>query len=345
MNSGKVFLTHHQFLEEDRVLIDVRSPGEFNHAHIHGALNLPLFTDEERAEVGTLYKQSSPQAALMCGLEIAGRKMRTYVEDAEKIAPGKKIMVHCWRGGKRSESMGWLLSQAGFDVKVLPGGYKRFRSGLFEYLNETKFKIIVIAGKTGTGKTDILKHLSAMNEQVVDLEALANHRGSAFGSLGMDTQPGTEQFENELLQQLAHLDRHKRIFIEDESKMIGRCHIPNEFYQQSKTYARVSIEIPVEERVKRLVDEYGAFPVAHLEERFRIIEARLGNEQMRKAIEHLQAGDLISATKIALMFYDKAYLHQMAAQGFPQELSLCFDHGNIEAIAEEVIRKANDLGL
>lgn len=322
---------------DQRVILDVRSPGEFNHAHIPGAFNLPLFSDEERAEVGTLYKQVSADKAFKRGLEIAGAKMSSYVSDAETLAPKRKIMVHCWRGGKRSESMAWLLQQAGFDTQVLAGGYKKYRNSLFTYLAESTFKLCVIAGKTGSGKTALLEKLRLQGEQVIDLEALASHKGSAFGSLGMASQPGTEQFENNLFAILKELNRDKIIFIEDESKMIGTCHIPHDFYLKSRQYGRILLDTPLEDRIKRLVADYGAFSPQDLAARFRIIETRLGNLQMRKAIEYVESGNYEEAVAIALGFYDKAYSYQMNADKFPREYTVNTANKSLDAVAQEII--------
>ncbi|MEL7376201.1 MAG: rhodanese-like domain-containing protein, partial [Bacteroidota bacterium] len=165
----------------DRVLLDVRSPGEYAQGHLSGAESLPLFDNPERAEVGTLYKQESPDAALLRGLEIAGSKMRHYVEQARQLADGKPVTVHCWRGGQRSQSMGWLLERAGMDVQILEGGYKDFRRWQRSWLSESTHTFIIIGGPTGAGKTRLLAALVERGESVIDLEGLARHRGSSFG--------------------------------------------------------------------------------------------------------------------------------------------------------------------
>ena len=198
-------------LEPDRMLLDVRTPAEFAQGHVPGAQNLPLFSDEERAEVGTLYKQVNPERAFLRGLDLAGAKMSWYVREAMRLAPNRKVAVHCWRGGQRSGSLATLLSFAGFDVQVVQGGYKAYRTHVLEQFALRKSKFVVLGGKTGSGKTEILKQLASLGEQVIDLEALANHKGSAFGALGEEPQPRVEQFENNLFAILKKMDHQRRI--------------------------------------------------------------------------------------------------------------------------------------
>jgi len=188
------------------LLLDVRTPGEYAQGHIPGAVSFPLFTNEERAEVGTLYKQESPQVAMERGLELVGPKMAGFVRRARELAGGRDVIVHCWRGGKRSGSMGWLLSTAGMRVQTLEGGYKAWRRYILERLENPPWRFIILSGKTGSGKTDILQELKSLGAQVVDLEALACHRGSAFGALGQPEQPSAEHFANRLFDALSQLD-------------------------------------------------------------------------------------------------------------------------------------------
>jgi len=180
-------------------VIDVRSPGEFVRGHIPGAHSVPLFTDEERAVVGTLYKQQGRDAAVREGLRIVGPKLATIVDEARALAPDGRIGVHCWRGGERSGSVAWLLDKAGFtEVFTLKRGYKAFRQHVLEAFN-MPHDLRVLGGYTGTGKTETLAHLRELGEQVIDLEGLAHHKGSSFGALGEEPQPTTEHFENLLV--------------------------------------------------------------------------------------------------------------------------------------------------
>ena len=181
-------------LSREQVVLDVRSPSEFAQGHVPGAINLPLFDDAQRADIGTIYKNSGKDAAVLRGLRHAGLKMADLVVQAKAIAEGRNsVLVHCWRGGMRSQSVGWLLRTAGMDPLVLDGGYKAFRQ-FARATFEVPWNLRVISGLTGAGKTRVLLLLKDVGEQVVDLEGLANHRGSAFGGIGQPNQPSTEQF-------------------------------------------------------------------------------------------------------------------------------------------------------
>ncbi|MBK8554971.1 MAG: tRNA 2-selenouridine(34) synthase MnmH [Lewinellaceae bacterium] len=214
---------------DERVLLDVRSPGEYAQGHIPGAFSFPLFSDEERARVGTTYKQANPEAALLLGLDLVGPKMGHFVVEALKLSRNKKLAVHCWRGGQRSKSMAWLLRLAGCDVVTLNGGYKAFRHEALDQYHLHPYNLRVVGGRTGSGKTKVLQALRDMGEQIIDLEGLAHHKGSAFGAIGEQEQPSVEQFENDLFFALRALDPQKRIWIENESRSIGRVYIPTGF--------------------------------------------------------------------------------------------------------------------
>ena len=246
-----------QYLD-NRVLIDVRSPAEYAHAHIPAAKSLPLFNDAERAKVGTAYKQISPENALIRGLEFVGPKMAGFVKKMIKWAPERKAIVQCWRGGKRSGSMAWFLRFAGFDVVTLAGGYKNYRNFVLQQFENQALKIIILGGKTGSGKTFILKELEKQGEQIIDLEALANHKGSAFGWIGEQTQPSTEQFENNLYEIFKNIEPSRRVWVENESHSVGAVFIPQPFWNQMKAAPLVHIEVPFEARVEHLVEGYTA---------------------------------------------------------------------------------------
>lgn len=296
-----------------RVLLDVRSPAEYRSGHIPGALNLPLFSDEERAEVGTLYKQVSPQLAFLRGLELAGARLRQYVETAAQSAPQRAVALHCWRGGQRSGAMSWLLEMAGFDVVVLRGGYKAYRQFMFAQLAERPAKLIVVGGKTGTGKTSILHALRNAGQQIIDLEALAHHKGSAFGALGEAPQPSFEQFANLLFDALALLDTQKIIWIESESKAIGKVQIPDEFWRRVCTAPMIEVHTSTEHRIANLLEVYAHFPKEQLVASFHKIAKRIGGLNLRTALDALDTGNFTRAAEIALAYYDKTYTHSLDA--------------------------------
>ncbi len=314
-------VTIQQFLELAHQYpgIDVRSPGEYEHAHIPGAYSLPLFTDEERKVVGTAYKQESKQAAIKKGLKYFGVKMVKIVDEAERIiedhrskktserSKEKNVIVHCWRGGMRSAGVGWLLDLYGFKVYTLTGGYKSFRRWCTEQFNkEYPFKII--GGYTGSGKTEILKMLALNGSTIIDLEALSNHKGSAFGHLGQNPQPTQEMFENKLAIALSASASADCIWIEDESQRIGTVSIPNLLYTYIQTMPVYFLEIPFKERLKYIVDSYGLFEKEKLAESIIRITKRLGGLETKTALEYLEAGDVFNCFKILLKYYDKYYL-------------------------------------
>lgn len=297
------------FLERETPIIDVRSPGEYAHGHIPGAHSLPLFSDEERVVVGTLYKQQGRDAAVLEGLRIVGPKLAAIVEEARSLAPDGRIRVHCWRGGERSGSVAWLLDKAGFaEVLTLRKGYKAFRNHVLDSF-AAPLPLIILGGYTGSGKTEILHALRALGEQVVDMEGLANHRGSSFGALGLPPQPTTEHFENLLWGELRTLDRSRMIWLEDESMMIGRVKVPDGVFSQLRAAKVFFVEMPQDMRAQRLVVDYGKAETKELREAILRIQKRMGPQHCKAALQALDAGDLFTVAKTALTYYDKAYLH------------------------------------
>ncbi len=330
----------------DRVLIDVRSPSEFARAHIPNAHSLPLFNDEERAKVGTMYKQMSPEAALLKGLEIVGPKMSGFVKKAIKWSPNRKVMVHCWRGGKRSGSVAWLLKFAGFDVLTIEGGYKNYRQFVLQSFDNQLFKnMIILGGKTGSGKTYILKELEKRGEQIIDLEQLAHHKGSAFGWIGENPQPTTEQFENDLHEALRHIDPTKRVWVENESRSVGGVFIPEGFWTQFKKAPLIHIEVSFDLRVEHLVNVYATTEKADLAQSFEKIKKKIGFDQAKFAIEAVENGDFAKAAAIALTYYDKAYSFGFDTNTAPQKHVLNIDKYDPINVAEKLIQSANQLKL
>ena len=298
-----------------RVILDVRSPGEYAQGHLPGAHSLPLFSDEERAEVGTLYKQVSPDEALLRGLDIAGGKMRRLVERARKLAPEGRVLVHCWRGGQRSGSVGWLLERGGLDVAQLTGGYRAFRHYVRRYLSEDRHAFRVLSGPTGSAKTEVLKAMRTLGAQVIDLEELARHKGSSFGALGEDPQPTTEAFENELYARLRAIPGGSTVWLEDESRMIGTVYLPDEFYDRLTAAPVTELRQPPEWRVDHLVSTYSGYANKDLVAAFVRIRKKLGGQHLNAALEAIDAGDYATAARIALVYYDKAYAHYGRQRG------------------------------
>jgi tRNA 2-selenouridine synthase len=304
-----------EFLNTEGVIFDVRSPEEFTHAQIPGAINLPLFDDTERTAVGTTYKQKGKDAAIQLGLKLAGPKLSHYVSQA-KTHRQKLAKIHCWRGGMRSAAMTWLLNFAGIKSVQLIGGYKAFRKWVLEQFS-LSYKFIVISGMSGCGKTSILEALQSSGEQVINLEYLAKHRGSTYGLLGMGSQPTNEQFENDLALQLNRLDAERPIWIEDESHSIGSCYIPKSFFNQMISAPSILIETSFEERINRLMADYGLINPEDLILASKRISKRLGSQRTKEIIEAIQQSRLRDAIALALQYYDTTYIHSLKRKAQP----------------------------
>lgn len=306
MNSLRISIDEFLELRSSIPVVDVRSPGEYLRGHIPGAVNIPLFNDEERAEVGTLYKQKGRLNAIYRGLDIIGPQMSEKVRLAQDVAIRKKILVYCWRGGMRSSSMSWLFNQVGIETQVLVGGYKSFRRRAQKQF-ELPFKIIVLGGMTGSGKTAILNELASMGQQVIDLEGIAHHKGSTFGGIGQKKQPTTEHFENRLFDELIKIDANQWLWLEDESHSIGSVFIPLPLFHQMRQAKTIAIERPFSVRVDRLVEEYACFPPNELSQAVSRITKRLGGDNAKVSLESIERGDYRKAIEICLKYYDKTY--------------------------------------
>jgi tRNA 2-selenouridine synthase len=298
-------------LRESHPVLDVRSPGEYRHAHIPGAHSFPLFDDEERKQVGTAYKQESRELAIKIGLDYFGPKMRALVEQAESISAlsgSRTLLVHCWRGGMRSGAVAWLLDIYGFQVHTLIGGYKSFRRWSLAQF-EKEYPLQLIGGYTGSGKTDLLQALKNKNETILDLEGLAHHKGSAFGNIGQPEQPSQEHFENKLALALlkAAGEQTARIWVEDESQRIGQVNIPGAFWEHMRRSSVCFLDIPFEKRLAYIVQGYGSLDVQRLCDATDRIRKKLGDKNATEAIAFLQNGQITEAFDILLSYYDKMY--------------------------------------
>jgi tRNA 2-selenouridine synthase len=307
------------------LVIDVRSPSEYNHAHIPGAINIPLFTDEERKIVGTAYKQESRENAIKIGLDFFGPKMKPIVEFVEgyesQIAnsksqiedskseirnPQSAIFLYCWRGGMRSGAIAWLLDLYGFKVYQLTGGYKSYRRHVLDSFKHP-YQFNILGGYTGSAKTETLHHLEEKKQVVIDLEGLAKHKGSAFGNIGMPEQPGQEMFENLLFEELSSKKDCVPIWLEDESQRIGHVNLPNEIWNTMRTSPVFFLDIPFEERLQHIVSEYGKLDKNRLIEAIGRIREKLGPQNAKAAVDLLDSGNTIESFRILLEYYDKFY--------------------------------------
>lgn len=308
-----------QFLEQLNLypVIDVRSPAEYAKGHIPKAINLPLFSNEARAAVGTAYKQQGRRQAILLGLDYVGPKMRPLLEQLDQHASAQPLaeahlLCYCWRGGMRSQSLAWLAELYGYRVSTLSGGYKAYRRTVLDTFSQPA-DMIILGGKTGSGKTEILQALSILGQRIIDLEGLARHRGSAFGGFADCLQPTQQQFENELAQAWQLTVTGGPIWLEDESRKIGEITIPEPLCSQMRAAPILFLEVPLEMRVSRLVAEYGQQPLEHLTSAILKIKKRLGGHYTQLALTALGQGDLATCCAILLEhYYDKAYLHSLA---------------------------------
>lgn len=315
-----------EFLELGKIypMLDVRSPAEYAYAHIPTAYSFPIFDDAQRKEIGTTYKQISREDAIKIGLKHFGPNMLSFVEQAEAILKDrkqhdKKLLVHCWRGGMRSGAMAWLLSFYGFEVYLLEGGYKTYRNWVLQQL-DLPFQFIALGGFTGSGKTEILDQLSKQGKCIIDLEKIASHRGSAFGSMGMAEQPSQEYFENLLVNALQPFYQIKPnhtfhqehpIWIENESRRIGLINLTEIFYKRMQEAPLLALDIPFEERLNFIAAGYGKFDKEKLVNAIIRIQKRLGGLDTKNAINFLLENDIHSCFRILLSYYDKQYMQAM----------------------------------
>lgn len=291
-------------------IVDVRSPSEFTHAHIPRAVNIPLFDDALRAEIGTLYTQRGTAVAIARGFEVLDGRLEALRRQLLAHSSHGALRIYCWRGGMRSESVAWLAERSGLEVYLLDGGYKAFRNYVLSCFAVPR-KLQILAGLTGVGKTEVLYELSRLGEQVIDLESLAHHKGSAFGWLGEKPQPTTEQFENELALKLTSCVSSQRLWLEDESKNIGRVLIPNALFMQMYTAPRLILQTSVAERIERLARMYAQSSAEDLIRCVEKIRRRLGGDRANRCIEQIRLGELRGAIATVLEYYDKQYTYSI----------------------------------
>ena len=289
-----------------RPTIDVRSPSEFAAGHIPSAVNIPLFSDSERAEVGIAYKNRGRNHAIGLGLRLVGAKADDLLLSLSQFDEGENVFIHCWRGGMRSEAFNWLACRTGLVATRIVGGYKAFRRAAHESFAQPR-KLVILSGYTGVGKTALLQDLIAEGEQVIDLESLACHRGSAFGGIGQPPQPTVEQFENDLFQRWRLLDPHRPVWFEDESQSIGRVNLPLPLWKQMRAAPGIFAEADRESRIQLLVREYGELPVKALGDAIGRVKKRLGGLRYQQAMAALDENEIAQFADIALRYYDDAY--------------------------------------
>lgn len=292
-------------------IIDVRSPSEFSEGHIPGSYSVPLFTDDERCEVGILYKKEGQLKAVRRGLEIVGPKMASFADRFLELShqhQTKCLRILCWRGGMRSESMGWLATRVGLSPLRLQGGYKSYRKFVLDEIDKPR-NTILIGGYTGSGKTEVLQEISKRGIfPVLDLEEVAQHKGSAFGGLPGFKPITQEQFENELALKLSQFPHGVPYLVEDESRMIGSIVIPEGIWRSMQSASFMFLLSPSkEERVKRIVRDYGVYSAQWLISCIEKIAKKRGGQKTKEDIALIEQGDLESCASSLLDYYDQAY--------------------------------------
>jgi tRNA 2-selenouridine synthase len=301
-------------------LIDVRSPGEYYKGHMPNSINIPLFDNDERSIIGKIYKKEGRKKAVIEGLKIFEKKIEllldnlfmnieSYKNISENYNKEPFIRIYCSRGGMRSQSIAWLLEKFKLNLVTLHGGYKIYRRWVLDSFSK-KLNIVVIGGKTGTGKTRLLSLLDNNKYQTIDLEGFACHRGSTFGGLGMKEQPTNEQFENFIAEKLNSFNCSNNIFVEAESANIGKCKIPHEFFNQMKNSRRIEILRSESNRLDELIETYSVFKKEELKESILRIKKRLGPQRTKIALESIDNEKWDLVCRSVLDYYDKCYEYE-----------------------------------
>ena len=298
-------------------IIDVRSPCEYSQGHWPGAINIPLFSDSQREAIGKIYKKESRLKAIFKGLQVTIPNTKKLLEiilqkTTKKEERTKSLRIYCWRGGMRSSAFAWLARTIGIKTYLLKGGYKNYRKWVLNKF-EADLPIRLVGCKTGTRKTDLLNFINNKKIYVIDLEGIANHRDSRFGSLGMERQPSTQQFENILAESLDefHKNNATEIWLEAESSNLGKCRIPNKLYTQMKKAPILEIIKTKKERVKNLVSVYSKNSQKELKEAVNRISKRLGPQRTTEAIVSIEKKEWSKACKAMLDYYDRCYEYEL----------------------------------
>lgn len=346
------FVEAFEDLAADRydAVIDVRSPGEFAEDHLPGAISLPVLTDEERAIVGTIYVQESAFKAKRIGAALVARNIALHLEVALADKPkGFQPLVYCWRGGSRSNAMATVLSQVGWRTAVVKGGYQTYRRGVKARLYDQPcpLKLILLDGNTGSGKTEILGRLEARGVQVLDLEALAGHRGSLFGAVPGRPQPAQKMFESRLLTALSSIDPSRPVVVEAESSRIGERFLPPALWDAMRAAPVIELKVPRQARVAYLLSAYSDIVEnrATLEAAISRLPVHPGRKQVAGWRDLADAGDFAAlADGLIEHHYDPAYgrMRRKSDQvviGVVETAAL--DEAGQDAVAEQIARLTN----
>jgi len=295
------------YIDNNSLLIDARSPDEFKESHMKNAVNLYALNNQERKEVGTLYKKSAFDAKML-GASYMTKNISHFLQnELSAYTPKTKIFIYCSRGGQRSGGIATVLDSIGFRVYKLEGGYKSYRRYVLDYLDDFKYdRFVVLDGLTGSGKSLILKEF----ENSIDLEGLANHLGSSFGAIN-GNQPSQKQFQNSLFHELERVKEFDFVLLEGESKKIGKLHIPTFLYQKMLKSPRFWINSPINDRVERILNDYKNVDKEFFENAMQKISPYIEKKYAVKAKQAFYKGDLFNCAKILLLhYYDEVYKHR-----------------------------------
>ena len=325
------------------LIIDVRTPAEFAETTIPGAVNLPIFSNEERVEVGTVFKQQGKRDARKLGVRLVAPKIPHFVDRVEELRQGHPgpVIMFCWRGGMRSLAMTSFMNLAGIPARQLLGGHKGFRRKVLDYFEQQQWPpIFVLRGLTGTGKTQILQQLQEWGYPVVDLEGLANHRGSAFGALGLEPQPSQKKFEALLWARLEELRDHPYLVTEGESLHIGRVVVPKTFHQAMQTQTSLWIAASLDVRTRIILEDYPALD--QLKEQFErpinALKERLGGKVVTEFLDLLNRGEWAQLVReLMVRYYDPLYMHTLPERRVEIELE------TVEAATHKVAAALDEL--
>ena len=326
---------------KNAIWIDVRSSREYKKGNYTHSVNIELFNDIEYSKLGEVYKRNGKSESIKSGKKYIHNSLEQILE---KISKFKKytIYIYCARGGLRSKAFFKILEIHGYKSFVILGGYKSLRNYVLSSFLKTR-NIIIIGGNTGSKKTSILKLMKKHNYNTVDLEKIANHRGSAFGDLGLMKQSTQQQFENDLSYEWVNFDNNSNVFVESESRTIGKIVIPSPIYSQMINSHYIRINMNFDRRIKNLISEYGKYPLTHIEHRLKKISRKLGSENFNYAVKLLKNNDLYSfCSHILINYYDKMYKHSLNKRK-TDITTFNIENESLEDIMNLIIEKSNNI--